>query len=112
MASPMVFQTTPPQPASNARCACFAVFDGGPDATQNGFGDLMPAKLTDKSAMRGSVVRAREHRVDAPRRAFAVGHRMHHLVPAVRAIAARKHTRQVRPARRRIALDCAATVKS
>ena len=47
----MVFQTTPPQPASKARWAWYAVLAGGPLATQNGFGDLIPARLMDRSAM-------------------------------------------------------------
>src|SRR4051812_24139794 len=47
----MVFHTTPPQPASNARCAWYPVLAGGPEATQNGLGDLMPARLVERSAM-------------------------------------------------------------
>ena len=43
--SPIVFQTAPPQPASNARITCPAVFVGGPEASQNGLGDSMPQKL-------------------------------------------------------------------
>src|SRR5260370_24282293 len=51
MGSPIVFQTAPPQPASNARMTCPAVFVGGPEASQNGFGLVIPANLTVKSAM-------------------------------------------------------------
>ena len=51
MGAPMVFHTTPPQPASKARWHWYAVLEGGADATQNGFGDLMPARLMDKSAI-------------------------------------------------------------
>ena len=50
----MVFHTAPPQPASKALWTCRAEFVGGAEASQNGFGDLMPAKLIFKSAMRSS----------------------------------------------------------
>jgi hypothetical protein len=49
--SPKVFQTAPPQPASNARSTIEPIFVGGADASQNGFGDLMPAKFEVKSAI-------------------------------------------------------------
>src|SRR5439155_26615012 len=49
--SPMVFQTTPPQPASNARWHWYAVLEGGPEATQKGLGDLMPARSIVRSAI-------------------------------------------------------------
>jgi hypothetical protein len=45
----MVFQTAPPQPASKARITWPPVFVGGPDASQNGFGERRPQKLTDRS---------------------------------------------------------------
>src|SRR5437016_14482221 len=48
--SPMVFHTAPPHPASKARITWSPVLVGGADASQNGFGDLIPAKLTLKSA--------------------------------------------------------------
>src|ERR1700726_203638 len=51
MGSPIVFQTAPPQPASNARITCPAVFVGGPEASQNGFGLVSPANFTFRSAM-------------------------------------------------------------
>src|SRR5260370_5087234 len=52
MGSPSVFQTAPPQPASNARSTCSPQFAGGPDASQNGFGQRMPpAKTVVRSAM-------------------------------------------------------------
>jgi hypothetical protein len=51
MGVPMVFHTKPPHPASNARCVWYAVLEGGPDATQNGLGDFMPARLLERSAM-------------------------------------------------------------
>ncbi len=37
--SPNVFQTAPPQPASNARMTCSPQLVGGPDASQNGLGE-------------------------------------------------------------------------
>src|SRR5882724_4027944 len=69
MGSPMVFHTNPPQPASKARCACPTVFDGGPDATQKGLGDLMPAKLTDRLAISCSfrpMIRLKFRDADGP----------------------------------------------
>ena len=46
MGSPMVFQTAPPQPASKARMTWSPQLVGGPEASQNGLGERMPAKLT------------------------------------------------------------------
>ena len=46
MGSPMVFQTAPPQPASKARITWPPVLVGGPEASQKGFGELRPQKLT------------------------------------------------------------------
>src|SRR3989442_13833536 len=43
--SPIVFHTAPPQPASNARITCPAVFAGGPLATPNGGGLKSPNPL-------------------------------------------------------------------
>src|SRR5438132_3215836 len=52
MGSPSVFQTAPPQPASNARMTCSPQLAGGPEASQNGFGQRMPpAKTVVRSAM-------------------------------------------------------------
>src|SRR5688572_32159598 len=49
--SPSVFQTAPPQPASNARSTIDPIFVGGAEASQKGLGDLIPAKLMLRSAM-------------------------------------------------------------
>src|SRR5688572_7108735 len=49
--SPSVFQTAPPQPASNARMTCSPLFAGGALASQNGFGLLMPANSMLRSAI-------------------------------------------------------------
>src|SRR5579863_3753773 len=52
MGSPMVFQTAPPHPASNARITWSPQLAGGPDASQNGLGHRMPpAKLVVRSAI-------------------------------------------------------------
>jgi hypothetical protein len=42
---PNVFQTTPPQPASNARNTFIFLSVGGALASQKGLGDLMPRKF-------------------------------------------------------------------
>src|SRR2546425_6289800 len=49
--SPIVFHTAPPQPASNARITCPAVFAGGPLASQNGLSDSRPQNFTRRSAI-------------------------------------------------------------
>jgi hypothetical protein len=51
MGSPIVFQTAPLHPASNARITWPPVFVGGPDASQKGLGDFNPQKFTVRSAM-------------------------------------------------------------
>src|ERR1041384_3198500 len=52
--SPIVFQTAPPQPASNARTIGSPVWVGGARASQNGLGLRMPANEMDRSAMGGA----------------------------------------------------------
>src|SRR5260221_6365199 len=47
--APIVFPPAPPHPASNARCTCMPEFAGGADASQNGFGERIPAKLIRRS---------------------------------------------------------------
>ena len=47
--SPSVFQTAPPQPASNARATISPVFVIGQLASQNGFGLRMPARSVNRS---------------------------------------------------------------
>src|SRR5215472_18379025 len=54
MGSPIVFQTAPPHPASNARITCSPQLVGGPEASQKGLGHLIPAKSVVRSAMMGS----------------------------------------------------------
>src|SRR6185436_8327368 len=84
---PSVFHTAPPQPSSKARMTCNPEFEGGADASQNGFGDLMPAQSAERSGAairsldRGNPVLVAGRRrdaglqrlVDRPGRAFAVG---------------------------------------
>src|SRR4029450_10590285 len=48
--SPNVFHTTPPQPALKARTTLYSLSVGGAEASQNGLGDLMPAKVVRRSA--------------------------------------------------------------
>jgi hypothetical protein len=49
--SPIVFQTAPPQPASNALHTWYAEFVGGAEASQKGLGDLMPPQFMLKSTI-------------------------------------------------------------
>src|SRR5450432_3627623 len=83
MGSPMVFHTAPPQPASKARMICSPQLVGGPEASQKGLGQRMPAKLVVRSAM---LHRPEFHHPEGG--AFAVGHGIDHLAAAVDAIAA------------------------
>src|SRR5438034_97222 len=64
--SPSVFQTAPPQPASNARSTIDPMLVGGADASQNGFGDAMPAKSTLRSAMTLHLLQTSPLRPSAP----------------------------------------------
>src|SRR5208282_1693213 len=79
----MVFQTAPPQPASNARITCSPQLVGGAEASQNGLGERMPAKLTDKSGI--SVLERLCDRDSGP---FSVRHSVHHFTAAIDTIAA------------------------
>src|SRR6267378_2770218 len=87
MGSPSVFQTAPPHPASNARITWSPQLAGGPDASQNGFGQRMPfAKLVVRSAMLHLLLFERlRHRHAC---AFALGHGVYYFASAVHAIAA------------------------
>src|SRR5438445_9192244 len=49
--SPIVFVTTPPQPASNARMMLLSDSVGGADASRNGFSNLRPVNVTPKCAV-------------------------------------------------------------
>src|SRR5579862_5705603 len=83
MGSPMVFQTAPPQPASKARFTWSPQLLGGPEASQNGLGDWMPAQRVVRSAMERLQTACNTHRGT-----LAVGHGIHHLAAAVHAMTA------------------------
>src|ERR1039458_7842924 len=59
MGSPMVFHTAPPHPLSKARMICSPQLVGGPEASQKGLGERMPAKLVVRSAIGRSFELAR-----------------------------------------------------
>src|SRR5215472_8225168 len=80
MGSPMVFHTAPPQPASKARITCSPQLVGGPEASQKGLGERMPAKSVVRSATAGLQNRDR-----GP---LAVGHGVHNFTASVDAVAA------------------------
>src|SRR5213594_4771928 len=48
---PIVFVTTPPQPASNARMMLLSDSVGGADDSRNGFSKRIPVNVVDRSAM-------------------------------------------------------------
>src|SRR5208283_3843526 len=83
MGSPRVFHTAPPHPLSKARITCSPLLVGGPEASQKGLGERMPAKLVLRSAIASSFELARHGQGGA----LAVGHRVHHFSSAVDAIA-------------------------
>src|SRR5438093_1477902 len=97
MGSPSVFQTAPPQPASKARITCSPQLAGGPEASQKGFGERIPAKSTERSGMHslpgGDYSQGR---------AFAVRHGVYHFAPAIDNVAPRVEFRIAGPARRAI----------
>src|SRR5215831_2534882 len=82
---PSVFHTAPPQPASNARITWSPELVGGADASQNGFGDLMPEKSMLRSAMDLFPCHAS---VNLSGRDAPVGDRVDDFFAAVHAIAA------------------------
>src|SRR5215467_11926151 len=56
---PMVFVTTPPQPASNARMMLLSDSVGGADARRKGFSKCKPVKTVERlGIMRGLCTRA------------------------------------------------------
>src|SRR5271170_5102490 len=89
MGSPSVFQTAPPQPASKARITCSPQLAGGPEASQNGFGQRMPpAKFVERSAILPFQIPD-----NSQGGALAFSHGIHHLASAVHAIASGEVTR-------------------
>src|SRR5258708_16231902 len=85
--SPSVFHTTPPQPALKARTTLYSLSVGGAEASQNGFGDVMPAKLERRSAMLLSPVSAVEIAVDRQRGDLAILDGAHRQIRPGHAIA-------------------------
>src|ERR1700690_4480508 len=82
--SPIVFQTTPPQPASKARMACPPVLVGGPEASQKGLGLVIPEKLPFRSSAFTSAIddlsllaRRSEPCVQPARGCHSLGNRVH-----------------------------------
>src|SRR5580700_8368835 len=88
MGSPMVFHTAPPQPASNARFTWSPQLLGGPEASQKGLGDSMPANRVVRSATESLQALG-----DSGGGPFAFRDRVHHFAAAVHAIASRKVAR-------------------
>src|SRR5579872_6037668 len=83
MGSPSVFHTAPPQPASKARITCSPQLAGGPDASQNGFGERIPASVAVRSAM--LRIEPRGNGGACP---LSFRYRVHYFAAAVHAIAA------------------------
>src|SRR5687768_125318 len=53
---PMVFVTTPPQPASNARMMLLSDSVGGADESRNGLANLSPVNVTEMSGFMGRII--------------------------------------------------------
>src|SRR3990170_4329729 len=92
MGWPRVFHTAPPQPAAKARITWSPVLVGGAEASQNGLGERMPARLIPRSAM---VVVPFAPAVDAARGALALGDGVDDLGPAAGGVAADEVARVV-----------------
>src|SRR5215813_933392 len=91
MGSPIVFHTAPPQPASNARITCSPQFVGGAEASQNGFGEEIPANFTETSGFAfRSAMRALQQFSHSERRSFAVGYGIDDFASPIHAVAAGK----------------------
>src|ERR1017187_3464387 len=99
----MVFQTAPPQPASKARATWSPQLLGGPEASQKGLGDSMPANRVVRSAMHSL-----QSPCDSGRGPFAFGDRVHPPAAPVHAVARRKVSRIAGLAGRRVHRHAAA----
>src|SRR5215831_6153362 len=90
--SPIVFQTAPPQPASNARITCSPQLVGGAEASQNGFGEkILPANSTEMSGMAiESDMGLLQELHQGQRCAFSVRDGINHFPATIHAVAARK----------------------
>src|SRR6266704_899914 len=94
MGSPIVFHTAPPQPASKARITWPAVLVGGPEASQNGFGDRTPQKLMLRSGISAPLQAGFLQRlVDPGSGFFAIRDCVHHFLSAIDAIPSSKIAR-------------------
>src|ERR1051325_7394196 len=85
----MVFHTAPPHPASKARMTCSPQLVGGPEASQKGLGQRMPAKLVVRAArcrLLGGDGAAQGR--EGERGALAIGNGVDDLSAAIDAIAA------------------------
>src|SRR5580658_9545805 len=83
----MVFHTAPPHPASKARITCSPVFVGGAEASQNGFGDTMPAKFTARLTSDMRCLQSARHRERCP---LAICYGIHNFAAAIHAISTGK----------------------
>src|ERR1700741_3375401 len=83
--SPIVFQTAPPQPASNARITCSPQFVGGADASQNGLRHGIPQKVVSSVGLTLDMLHL-QPRGDPDARAFSVRDCVHPLAAAIRTI--------------------------
>src|SRR6266478_436855 len=90
--SPIVFQTAPPQPASNARIICSPEFVGGADASQKGLRHGIPQKVVSSVGL-GLDMLHLQPRGNANASAFSVRNRVHNLAAAIRAISPGKKLR-------------------
>src|ERR1035441_4656513 len=92
----MVFHTAPPHPASKARIICSPQLVGGAEASQKGFGELMPPAKSRTLISGIGGLRPFEHLHCAT---FAIRHGINHFASSVDAIPSRKVTRVARLAR-------------
>src|SRR5262249_9999776 len=100
-----VFQTAPPQPASNARRTWYSELVGGPDANQNGLGALIPQNSMERSGITvwapfSSSMRG-HHRGDSPRSDFSILYGIDDFPAVAQTVAASEepgHTRSSRGA--------------
>jgi hypothetical protein len=83
--SPIVFQTAPPHPASNARIICSPQLVGGAEASQKGLMQGIPAKVVLSV---GTL--SLQPRSDADSGTFAVGHCIHYFASTIGAVASCK----------------------
>src|SRR5271170_4121798 len=83
--SPIVFQTAPPQPASNARIICSPQFVGGADASQKGFIQGIPQNVVSRVGLMLATLRLQPCR-NSDACTFSICDRIHNFAAAVGAI--------------------------